>query len=61
MDLLGGLTATKAPQTKEVPVNTKVWAEWLGIEVVDDEVKRMVDAAARWATAVKRGESPRWL
>ena len=61
MDLLGGLTATKEQQTKVAPVNTKVWAEWLGIEVVDDEVKRMVDAAARWATAVKREESPRWL
>lgn len=42
-------------------MNLQTWAKWLGIKLVDDEVERMVKAAAQWATAVKEGKSPRWL
>lgn len=59
-DLFGSIATQERPTT-ETSVNSQTWAKWLGLELVDDEVERMVKAAAQWATAVKEGKSPRWL
>jgi chromosomal replication initiation ATPase DnaA len=37
------------------------WASWLMIDPCSRSVESMVEAAARWASAIKRNESPRWL
>ena len=60
-DLFGQSVETQEQQTRQTAVNTQAWAEWFKIELVDDNVERMVRAAAEWAIAVKAGDKPRWL
>jgi DNA replication protein DnaC len=37
------------------------WAEWFKIQLLDEEVERMVRVSAEWARDVRDGEKPRWL
>ena len=56
------LTGTQETQTKtRIPPITKAWANWFGLERVDDQVDRMIDIAANWAMDIKEGEKPKWL
>ena len=60
-DLFQRSPGTQEQPTKPTEVNTQTWAKWFGIELVDENVERMVRSAAQWAIAVKAGEKPRWL
>ena len=60
-DLFGNQIETKAPQTQDRPINTKVWAKWFKIDPVDEDVERMIEAASQWALSVEHQDRPRWL
>jgi DNA replication protein DnaC len=61
------LTATRALQTPEKPVNTQAWANWAKFDLWGDEanraeLSRMICAMARFVQELKVGTSPpRWL
>jgi len=56
------LTAASAPPTKASPVNTLVWASWLGLDTGGDpELEKLVRGAAEFCNAAKARQSPRWL
>ncbi len=47
---------------KDLPINTKAWAEWLRFDMKGNlELERLVIAAATLGLAFKEGEHPRWL
>ena len=56
------LTGIKITPTKtRPPVILRKWAEWFKIQLLDEEVERMVRVSAEWARDVRDGEKPRWL
>ncbi len=59
--LPNALTAASAQPTKDEPVNTKVWAEWLKLEMHDNEIVALIEVCARYLMAIRDGAKPRWL
>ena len=56
------LTGIEETPTKiRPPVILKKWAEWFGLQLLDEEIERMVRVSAEWARDVRDGEKPRWL
>jgi DNA replication protein DnaC len=51
----------ETPTRTRPPVILKRWAEWFGLQLLDEEIERMVRVSAEWARDVRDGEKPRWL
>ena len=51
----------ETPTKTRPPVILRKWAEWFKIQLLDEEVERMVRVSAEWARDVRDGEKPRWL
>lgn len=51
----------ETPTRTRPPVILKRWAEWFGLQLLDEEIERMVTVSAEWARDVRDGEKPRWL
>lgn len=56
------LTEVSAQPTKEQPISTKVWAEWLKLETFGDpEIEALVNRCAQFCLSFKSDSSPCWL
>ena len=56
------LTGAKAQPTKALPLNTKVWAEWLKLQTHNDaELESLVLKCGAFAIEYKNNARPRWI